>query len=200
VVYHRILFVGNSLTIAQPLPDRGWTGKWGMAASQPDKDYVHRVQLLLAAQQGVVPEIVTVSADLHRWASASVDVAAAAQKLQPDLVIVQMGEHTTSTTPYADFQTAYAQIAGWTPDALHIATGIWGGPVGDIRGENVKRAAGETGMVYVQIRDLHTVENEARQYTDKEVAWHPNDRGMERIALRILAALGSNVCLPLVGN
>lgn len=185
----RILFIGNSLTTAKPLPDRGWNGVWGMAASQPDRDYVHRVQLEVAAEWQNVPEIAVVSADLHRWSSASLDIVAAAQKLNPDLVIVQMGEHALTTTPYSDFLSAYSQIAELTPTAIHIAVGLWGGPVDDVRGQNVQEVAEETGMTYVHIRDLHTIENVATEYTDKDVAWHPNDRGMGLIAERILDAL-----------
>jgi hypothetical protein len=200
-VYQRILFIGNSLTIAHPAPELGWAWMWGMAASQADKDFIHQMQLALAAQQGNVPEIGIISADLHRWSSVTPDIMFRGQTVQefaPDLVIVQMGEHATANTPYADYLTAYSQIVSWAPDARFIAVGIWGGPLDDVRGQNVKQVAAATGMQYVKIRDLHTPENEATQYDDRGVAWHPNDAGHYLIAERILHALQFALWLPLV--
>lgn len=38
-----LLVVGNSISHHSPLPDRGWDGDWGMAASSADRDYVHQL-------------------------------------------------------------------------------------------------------------------------------------------------------------
>ena len=39
----RVVFIGNSITLHGPLASIGWTNNWGMAASVPEKDYVHLV-------------------------------------------------------------------------------------------------------------------------------------------------------------
>lgn len=61
----RITFIGNSITQAGNMPAYGWYGYWGVAASQADRDYAHRVQLGITAQQGTIAEIQIVNSDFH---------------------------------------------------------------------------------------------------------------------------------------
>lgn len=201
--YHRILFVGNSLTIARPADRLGWPGLNGMAASQPDRDYAHRVQLGLSAYQGAIPEMDIVSADIHRFIAGQVTGRTLfneipAPEVGADLVIVQMGDNAPPGTPYKVWADAYAEIATWAPGARYIALGKWGGPLGGQDERFLQQAAAAAGMEYIYIRDLHTPENVASQFANTAVAWHPNDAGMARIADRVLTALRPPMWLPWV--
>ena len=190
--FHRILFVGNSITAHDPDLSLGWPWYHGMAATQPDLDYAHQVWAMLAAQQGFVPEMEILSADINRFQNAAdvdgrtLDADRYVWEFNPDLVIVVMGDNAAVGAPYADWLYAYSKVIEWTPNAYHIATGIWAVEE-DGREELLQQAVAETGMVYVPIRDLHTNETEANEFWHGGVRWHPNNLGMRRIAERILA-------------
>lgn len=192
--YQRILFVGNSITAHDPDLSLGWFWFHGMAASQADLDYVHQVQLGLAVRQGFVPEIEILSADVNRFQNAAdvdgrtLDMDRYVWEFNPDLVIVVMGDNAALDAPYSDWLYAYNKVLEWTPNAYHIATGLWAVEE-DGREQLLMQAAAETGMVYVPIRDLHTTETEANEFAHGGVRWHPGNEGMRLIAGRILSAV-----------
>jgi hypothetical protein len=39
----RVAFIGNSITLHGPKADIDWNGNWGMAATEAQRDYVHRI-------------------------------------------------------------------------------------------------------------------------------------------------------------
>ena len=190
--YQRVLFVGNSITAHDPDLSIGWFWFHGMAATQPDLDYAHQVWAMLAARQGVVPEMEILSADINRFQNAAdvdgrtLDADRHVWEFNPDLVVVVMGDNAALDAPYSDWLYAYNKVIEWTPGAYHIAVGLWATDV-DGREELLMRAVSETGMIYVPIHDLHTSETEANQFAHGGVRWHPNNLGMKRIAQRILA-------------
>ena len=63
----KVLFLGNSITLHGPAEQIGWSGNWGMAASEAEKDYVHLlVARLSQAAQGVPQVMVRNLADFER--------------------------------------------------------------------------------------------------------------------------------------
>jgi hypothetical protein len=53
----KMLFLRNSITLHGPASAIGWTGNWGMAASDQEKDYVHLLTAEIARNAGARPEI-----------------------------------------------------------------------------------------------------------------------------------------------
>lgn len=201
--YQRVLCIGNSLTVAPPAPGIGWLGYHGMAASQPDRDYCHRVQLALAAEQGFAPELAIVSTDVNRWpinpTGRILFAATTAAEFGADLVVVQMGDNAGVDIPYERWLEVYREVEAWTPGARRIALGVWS-PSKAQHEENIRRVAEATGMQYVRISDLHTPATKASQHSDPGVAWHPNDDGMSQIAERVVQALDGRWWLPVIRN
>lgn len=203
----RIAFFGNSITAHDPDPTIGWYWYHGMAATQPDQDYVHQVQLGMAAALGVVPEIEIVSGDINRhWDASDVDgrtmdMDTTVAEFDPTIVVVAMGDNATLDTPSADWLRIYRQIVAWTPGArTRIAVGLWATP-SDVREQIVQQVAAETGMIYVPISDLHVVgvtDGTPSNFLHGGVRWHPGNEGMRLIAQRILAVLIQKTYLPVI--
>ena len=186
----RIAFVGNSLTRLAPIPAYGWHGYWGMAATQPDRDYVHRVQLKLAAANGYISEIMTSYADVHDATyvtQAAADVAAFA----PSVLVVQMGDNAGLGTAYQAFRDAYTMLRNAAPGAALIYIGVW--QADDIRNEYIRQIATEDGATFVPIHDIAADAGNlasAQGCTDVHgVCWHPSDAGMTLIANRVFQAI-----------
>lgn len=188
--YARIAFVGNSLTLAGPSPDRQWYGYWGMAATQPDKDYVHRVQLQMAAHTGYISEIGVYSADFYP--AENIPIAAGhVATFAPDVFVVQMGDNAQPDTDYQTFRDAYTLLRNAAPGAKLIYIGVW--QFDDARNQHIMQIAQEDGATYVHINDIYLVavnQATAQGCTDTHgVCWHPSDAGMALIAGRVYSAI-----------
>lgn len=186
--FHRILFLGNSLTLHPPSPTIGWTGNWGMAASAAANDYAH---VLTARIPGAVLEAVNVSAletDPTHFDPASVDSSLARS---PDLVVVELGDNATDASA---FQSAYAALIAHiaaSGSATILCTSTWW------HSAAMDRAIQETsiaaGTLYADIGGLYADPvNRAsaeQSFQDPSIGIHPGDAGMKRIADVLLLVL-----------
>lgn len=186
-----IVFVGNSLTYGRI--HETWQGGWGMAASQPDRDYVHRTQLLIAARTGIIPEIAVASLDLIYPQH-----FAAAQELgrtfPADVLVVELGDAAQQMTE-SEYKGTMRQVIGWFTFKRLVITGVW--YIARLEQWN-QELAQEMGAEFVPLHDLNTPEH--WQVVDctapGTVCDHPGDAGMAAIAERVTAAiLGSRTTL-----
>jgi len=119
----RILILGNSITLHGVHEPYGWLHHCGMAASAPEKDYVHRLAAAIDARTGGklsiratrapegdapedYPNVVNV-ADIFERKYAAFSCAALQPQLdqKPDIVVLQFGENTPMDTFDADALT-----------------------------------------------------------------------------------------------
>lgn len=205
--YNILCFV-NSIGIHIPDPTIGWPIQcWGMGATQPDKDWVHGVQLGLTTVFKTPPRVAIVSGDFNRTWGDGADVDGrttdgenTAWGFCPDIVIAQMGDNGARDPDQAAWLAIMRKIVSWTPTAtLRLAVGLWEIPsVGDNREQAIKNCAGETGvnMVYVPIHDLHIIgvtDGTPHGYPHGGVRWHPGNLGMFQIRKRIVSTIIANI-------
>jgi hypothetical protein len=195
--FRRVMFCGNSLTRHAPNADIGWTNNWGMAASAPERDYVHLLVRALEARSSVRPEFTIQTIPLEQGYDNAEKLSSAIGKAvewQPDLVVLAYGENAHSVTNDVNealCRAAYLKTTQALCDAgveVVLRAPFW--PSGRFR-RLLSGVAAETGAIYVDIGDLGNRDEMTAKGLFKHggVAMHPGDAGMIAIADRILAAI-----------
>jgi hypothetical protein len=172
----RVLYVGDSLTFHSPAPGI-WAYYSGMAASDTEHDFVHLtaahfqakirrpVEIFYSHGGGKIGAMLTFVKD-RPW-------------LEPDLIILQGGEND----PFDEtFYTNYRGLLEVFPKAPRIVLSDWKNPTKrDFEKEEVARR-------HLRFIDILAIQAEpgtagnAGPFNHPGVAWHPNDKGMQRIA------------------
>jgi lysophospholipase L1-like esterase len=190
-------------------PSSIWWGNWGMAATRPENDYVHRIMARLRETVPTATYDVTglggweISTDFYHPYAYAPDVLdrEGALGADTDLVIFRLGENVQDET---NFELALVSVINYVkekaPNARIVVTGqFWTRPAREIACRN---AAIRTGSTYVRICQYDLPEyketigglvygDDGYQHaiTDYMVAQHPSDAGMEAIANAILDAI-----------
>ena len=197
----KILFYGNSIAMHAPLSTIGWTNDWGMAASAPEKDFVHlvakgleartggkadwRIRKMYALERNIATNVATV-------AEIATDVA-----WGPDYVVIAIGENVPKidSTNAADYRRLLADIARpfasmSKPPKIVMRAPFW---TNEAKAKCTAEAAAEVGAVYVDAGPLGLQdENKALGlFAHKGVANHPGDLGMRRLADLVLGGFDS---------
>ena len=196
-VVHRILFLGNSITLHGPKPDIGWTGNWGMAATAAEKDYVHVMASALAVRAGTAPDVMVENISDFERTPETFDIKTRLEKplaFNAEIIIVAIGENVA--TPRTDaakatfrdrFRTLLATLKGKDGPAIFVRSCFWPDPAKD---EILKQVSLEIGVTFVDIsalgKDASNRASAERQIDHPGVAAHPGDKGMKAIADALL--------------
>ena len=195
----KVLIVGNSITRHAPKADIGWYGDWGMAASEPAKDYVHLVEKGLMEYFGLISLCVAQAAEWESHVHAE-KRAILEERYQPaadfetDIIIVRIGENIdinrTSVQELADdFKEMIRFFGSKRPGVQVVLRGLfWWFPEHE---KAVHLVAEQEGYRFVALKDLGIDEKMTAKglFEHGGVAGHPGDLGMEHIAERILEAV-----------
>lgn len=202
----KLLVYGNSIALHGPKADIGWTNRWGMAASSPERDFAHLVAAGLESRLGKSVDLrIRNLAPLERRftvAVGSVPEIAADAAWGPDYVVIAIGENA----PNIDAKNAAAYRRFLTDLVRPFATSVKHPKIvmrapfwqNESKAECTANAAADVGAVYVDAGPLgYRNENKAiGLFGHKGVANHPGDLGMRRIAELILAGFDAAVENP----
>ena len=194
----RILFVGNSITLHREKPDIGWNLECGMAASEPDKDYVHLVVKKIREKYdpnvtfGILPVgnyertfLETTPEEMYKERNA-VD-------LKADIVIMFFGANVPKTYDEMEdkpktFGQAYEDLRNYLKidgvNTVYHSMGFYIRPVLDAEKKAVAEKYGET---FIDITDIRERDDTHGRFN------HPGDVGMAAIADRFFEAIEPRV-------
>jgi hypothetical protein len=171
-----------------------------MAASSPDKDYVHLVTRALAQPTGALPQImVTNIADFERN-YATYDVDGQMKDLfafDPDLVVLAIGENVPalgSDDAKMLFKAGVMKILGCALAKRHplvvVRSSFWADSTKD---QALREACHEADAIFVDAgplgREAANAARSERSFTHDGVASHPGDQGMHALADAIVQAV-----------
>ena len=198
------LAVGNSITL-HPVNEVWWQ-EAGMAASSKEKDFVHLVADALAETRG---KVALQAVYFYEWETGS-DRAAALPALEPyldsrlNLITLQLGENVTDKTGFeADFEALIRYLQEKAPEARILVIDNFF-PDGEMTAMK-RQAAANTGTEFVSLEALqgdaslragagtlvYDGEGNPHPIEHPDVAEHPGDEGMRRIAEAVTEALAN---------
>lgn len=190
VSFTNILILGNSITYSAANPGIGWNANWGMAASAPEKDYVH----LLAAnfKQGNANTIITAANisgfELHPETYDFDAELKTYRNSKPDLLILRIGENVDSKFDAVVFAKRYQALIAYmktdNPNLKILAAGsFW--PDRDYINIILSRYTPYVSLSFLG-NSLSNYAFDMQNVTDA-VKGHPGDKGMQGIANTIWA-------------
>jgi lysophospholipase L1-like esterase len=191
--FSKVLFLGNSLTLAPPGPTRVWDNNWGMAASAADSDYVHRItrKLLIQNSNCVVEVQNTAEFEIHNNLYDFDTELKSYRDSKPDLIIIQMGEEVPANFDHAVFEKRYADLLAYLKTGnpgVHIfaAGSFWTGR--DAVDEIMKRYTPFVSLSYLGLDNSNYAWG---TYSDITVQAHPGNKGMRAISNAIWRGVDS---------
>ena len=185
---YRILFVGNSITRHGVNEDAKSRLKWdhvaGMAASSEDKDFAHRLGVLIQATMK------DRKVELYFMGS---------PYPPPHLVVLQTGEHETPGKTVKERADAYEAFikpyVNLSPKPLVLCAGVWF-PTDNVPyigmalevNEAYASVCKKHGIPFVSLEKYATDPSCRGWGQHPGVQWHPNDKGMEGYASLLFKA------------
>lgn len=204
---HHVLCIGNSITLHGPLAkvvgaDSLWTGRWGMCASKPDSDYVHRLEVYFKKINPKSDISVAHMADWEGNLTLPIDSFLCDKIKGKDIIIIRLGENVSRSDLFEDALGKLISYCKSFTNNIIITGNYWRNSYTETF---LIKAARENHYPYVPlfwIMDLYKdkvmfhigdtiYDTNMKPYTIKSdfITTHPNDYGMRLIAEAIWGAI-----------
>lgn len=191
----RVMFVGNSITLHGAAPAIGWQNVCGMAASAPERDYVHLLEAkVLEADSNAAFCICQVSKweQCYKEGTEKYTLYEAARTFDADIIVLRFIENCPATDfePDAFYQAVTGLVNYLNADGkakILVTTGFWRHP-GDAQ---LMEYAKNHSLPLIELGDLGERDDMKAigHFEHSGVANHPGDLGMRTIAERIAKEL-----------
>ena len=186
----KILVLGNSITRHGPCEPIGWHFDWGMAASAPEKDFVHRLYDMLRENGRDSHMMIRQASHWERNFKNSDCLAKYEHEraFGADLVIFRLGENVVKEDFPALKEATERLLAYVMPEGATaiLTTGFWKNAARD---RAVAEAAETLGYPCVDIACSDESMMAIGKFAHTGVSIHPGDAGMEMIARKIFECM-----------
>ncbi|MCL2813885.1 MAG: hypothetical protein FWD23_04735 [Oscillospiraceae bacterium] len=194
----KILILGNSITLHGPKAEIGWNKCCGMAASDPENDYVHLLYKKIAEAGYKANFLVSQAAVWERgfWKKETLSDFDYARDYRPDIIIFRLGENILPencgvynlAAAISDFIGYLSNLSGCGKTKTLLTTCFWKHEKAD---KSIREYAACTACPVVELGDLGSDDSMKALglYEHGVVAGHPGDKGMEMISERIWKGL-----------
>lgn len=187
----RILFLGNSITRHGKAPQIDWDRDHGMAATFPELDYVHLTAEAIKKTDPNAAFCVCQAADWERSYSTGHEtfhLYDKAKEFSPDVIIMRLAENI----PRGGFDgeafmrelNRFLSYLGGDKAQVILTTSFWPHPAD----EYIKKMADKHGYPLASLTELDADPSNRAigLFKHSGVASHPSDKGMLKIAEKIL--------------
>lgn len=200
---HNVLCLGNSITLHTPLDEVNWYSSHGMAASKPDSDYCHRLEHMLKKYNSMSTVTPVNIASWERDFSINLDSLLKEHCENKDIIVIRIGENVTENVN--DFSEALSKLILYCKqytDKIILTGQYWESSIKELA---IINNANRYNLTYVPLSwiwSLYRTECSPREgdilYDTKGEPYsvkgdfintHPNDKGMELIAVAIFNSL-----------
>ncbi len=183
-----VVVLGTSIVNTPPVPEIGWYGDWGMAASVRDSDFIH---LLIRDIHQIDPSVVVKFkniADFERGFN-SYPLSNLDSLRNPDMLILKISENVNGKKVLKDnFISYYDKLVKYiAPNSQSIKVIVDGFLDNGNVDRLIKEYALKNNYPFVTTTSLSkdTTNTAKGKFTRADIAAHPSDKGMRMIEQRI---------------